>query len=312
MSKDLSAEWLEEEDVIEEEESVFTGGSESPFITGYGVYDVKVTMAKLVKIDKKKVQFIEVDFVNKDGKTHTESFMIKGKDGKSFFIGRQAHNKGKKVQHFGVNKIKSLIKVAGLYPEEPSTKLMASLFTNTEDADVTFNKFGQEKTEEFTIFPDLIDKKVKLCLSSKKENGTMASEQDDSEDSKYVKACIKATEAYKKANPKKKSLAKFKSDDEYVNVYKWFTTSEVKHFCTPDGLFGSEMDKGEGSMLQDFIDANDEGLIFDGRTLIVEDLTDAEKKKLGINDYGKTVVTDDEDSYEEPEESEEEEVDEDW
>lgn len=309
MSKDLSTEWLEDEDVIEEEETVFSGGSESPYLVGYGAYDTKITMAKLVKVPKKKVQFIEVDFIDKNGKTHTEEFMIKGKDGNSFFIGGQPHNKGKKVQHFGVNKIKSLIKVAGLYADEPSNKLMANLFSNTEDADVTFKKFGKEKTEEFTIFPDLIGKKVKLCLTSKKENAQTAS---DGEDQKYIKACIKATEAYKKANPKKKSLAKFKPDAEYVNVYKWFTNSSVSHFCTTDGLFASELEANEGTMLQDFIDANEEGLIFEGRTLIPEDLTEAERTKLGINEWGKQVEPEETNGYSEPEEEAEESDDNSW
>jgi len=309
MSKNLSAEWLTEEDVIEEEETVFSGGSESPFIVGYGAYDTKITMAKLVKVPKKKVQFIEVDFIDQNNKTHTESFMIKGSDGNSFFIGKQTHNKGKKVQHFGVNKIKSLVKVAGLYPKEPSNKLMANLFANTEDADVTYKKFGKEKTEEFTIFPDLIGKKVKICLTSKKENAQTAA---DGEDQKYIKACIKATEAYKKANPKKKSLSKFKADDSYVNVYKWFTNSSVSHFCTIDGLFASEMDSGEGTMLQDFLDANEKGLIFDGRTLIPEELTESERSKLNINEYGKQIEVEANDSYEEPTESEDEATDDEW
>jgi len=311
MSKDLSTEWLEDEDIIEEEETVYTGGSESPYMTGYGVYDVKITMAKLVKVPKKKVQFIEVDFIDKDGKTHTEEFMVKGKDGKSFFIGNKPHNKGKKVQHFGVNKIKSLIKTAGLFPDAVSKKLMASLFESAEEAEVTYTKFGKEKTEDFLTFPDLIDKKVKLCLTSKKENATTSVEQDDKDEQKYIDTCVKDTKAYIKANPKKKSLGKFITEKalEYPNVHKWFTNSHIAHFCSIDGLFAAE--EGEGKKLQEFIDANEEGLVFEGRTLIPEDLSEKERAKLGINEYGKRVEPDEDNDYEDPIEEEEEE-DEDW
>jgi len=158
-------------------------------------------------------------------------------------------------------------------------------------------------------FADLIGKKVKICLTSRKENAQTAA---DGEDQKYIKACIKATEAYKKANPKKKSLSKFKADDNYVNVYKWFTNSSVSHFCTIDGLFASEMDSGEGTMLQDFLDANEKGLIFDGRTLIPEELTESERSKLNINEYGKQLEAEANDSYEEPTESEDEATDDEW
>jgi len=300
-NKGLSAEWLnDDEDVEEETETVYTGGGESPYMEGYSVQNVKITMAKRITIPKKKVEFIEIDFINKDGKTHREKFMMRGKDGKPFYT-----YQGKKKQHFGVSKIKSLIKVLGLYEDEKN--LMAALYSNTEDSDVTYEEYGKEKTEEFTVFTDLIDAKLKICISSKKENTQMGS--DDEDDQAYVKACIKATEAYKKANPKKKSLKKFSKDDDYINVYRWFTVSEVKHFCSTTGLFGSEMEDGEGELLQKFIDANDEGLIFEGRTLIAEDLTEKEQKKLGINEWGKQVDPDEDgdDDYEEPEEEEEEE-----
>ena len=35
MSKDLSADWLTDDEVIEDEEVVFGGNSESPYIQGY-------------------------------------------------------------------------------------------------------------------------------------------------------------------------------------------------------------------------------------------------------------------------------------
>jgi len=95
-------------------------------------------------------------------------------------------------------------------------------------------------------------------------------------------------------------------------VYKWFTNSSVSHFCTIDGLFASEMESGEGTMLQDFLDANDSGLIFDGRTLIPEELTEAERSKLNINEYGKQIEAETNDGYEEPVESEDEATDDEW
>ena len=303
--KGLSEAWLSEDDDIEEEaESVYSGG-ESPFIQGYGAVDTKITMAKKINFKGKKTEFIEIDFINKDGKTHREKFMVRGKDGKSFFTKDK-----RKRQHFGVSKIKSLLKVVGLYKDEDN--LMAALYSNTEEADVTWEEYGKEKTEEFTIFTDLIDTKVKLCITSKKENTQMASDQDEDDDQKYVNQCIKDTEAYKKANPKKKSLKKFAKDDEYVNVYRYFVVSTVAHFCSTDGLFGSEIEDGEGALLDKFLEQNDEGEIFEARTLIADDLKVSQLKKLGINEYGKQV-DEDEDEYDdvdedEPEEDEEEET----
>ena len=305
MSKDLSADWLEDEEVIEGEEEVFEGGSSSPFIQGYGAYDVKITMAKRIVVPKKKVEFIELDFISQDGKTHTESFMVRGKDGKPFYIGRQTHNKGKKVQHMGVDRIKSLLKVANVYPD--SENLMKDLYSNTEQSDVTYTKFGKEKTEEFTVFKDLLGVKVKICLASKKENAQTAADGDDS---KYIKQCIADTEAFKKANPKKKSLQKFKADDDYVNVYKWFVNSEVKHFCSIDGLFASELGKDEGVLLDRFVNANEEGIVFDMRTLICDDMSDTQLARLGINQYGKRVEEETDDGYEEPTEEDEDDTDE--
>jgi len=307
MSKDLSNAWLEEEDVIEEDETVFGGNSESPYIQGYSVQDVKITMAKR-KLSTKagsKTEWIVLDFINKEGKTLTEEFMVKGANGKSF-----STKTGKKVQLHGTNKIKSLIKVVGLYT--PDDNLMKELYSNTEEADVTYTEYGKEKTEEFTVFSDLIGKKAKVCITSKKVNATTSKDQDDEDEQKYVNQCVKDTKAYIKANPKKKSLAKYAKDNyiNYPNIYKWFTETYVSHFCSTDGLFGSEIG-GEGGMLQDFLDANDEGLIFEARTLIPDDMTEAQLKKLGINQWGKRVEPESDDDYEEPTEGESESDDED-
>ncbi len=303
-NKGLSDAWLnEDEDVEEDVESVYSSGSESPFIQGYGATDTKIVMAKKINFKGKKTEFIEIDFINKEGKTHREKFMVRGKDGKSFFTKDK-----RKRQHFGVSKIKSLLKVVGLYAEE--SNLMAALYSNTEEADVTWEEYGKEKTEEFTIFTDLIDKKVKLCITSKKENTQMNCDQDDEDDQKYVNQCIKDTEAYKKAHPKKKSLKKFTKDDEYVNVYRYFVVSTVAHFCSTEGLFGSEIEDGQGSLLDKFLEQNDEGEVFEGRTLVADELKESQLKKLGINIYGKQVE-EDEDEYDDVEEEiedEEEEV----
>ena len=292
-NKGLSSQWLDEdEDIIEDEETVFTGGSESPFIQGYGAKDVKISMAKRIVFDGSKVEFIELDFIDRDGKTLREKFMVRGKDGKPFYVDKKT--KAKK-QHFGVNKIKSLIKVLGLYSGE--SNLMKELYSNTETADVTWEEYGKEKTEEFVVFNDLIGAKAKICITSKKENTQMSKDQDDDSDQKYVNQCIKDTEAYKKAHPKKKSLNRFKKDDDYVNVYRWFTVSTVSHFCSTEGLFGSEIEDGKGELLQKFLDANEDGEIFEGRTLVAEDLTEKQREKLGINEYGKQVEADEDDDW---------------
>jgi len=294
----LSDAWLNDsDDEIEEDEETIFGGNDSNQIQGYGVVTAKITMAKRITIKNSKVEFIEIDFAAKDGKEHRERFMMRGKDGKPFYTYQK-----RKKQHFGVSKIKSLIKVLGLYTDEKN--LMAALYSNTEEAEVTFEEYGKEITAEYTVFTDLIDAKVKLCISSKKENSKTASEQDDEDEQKYVNQCIKDTEKYKIANPKKKSLKKFKKDDDYVNIYRWFTVSEIKHFCSMDGKFASELDDDEGSMLQQFIDANEEGMIFEGRTLIADDLSERALKKLGINSFGKRVEEDEEDDGYDEEEDE--------
>ena len=307
----MSSAWLDDEDdIVEVDETVF-GGSESNFIEGYGVHTVKITMAKRITFPSSKVEFIEIDFMDKESKTHREKFMVRGRDGKSFFM------KGKvKTQHFGVNKIKSLLKVANVFPDVEPKKLMASLYGNTEEAEVTWTEYGNEKTEEFLVFLSLIDVKVKVCLTSKKENTQKAQEQDDKKDKKYVEACMKATKAYVKANPKKKSLKKFDDDEAaYVNVYRWFVVSSVTHFCSLNGLFASEIESGEGKLMDKFIAGNDEGIIFDGRTLIPEDLDEAKLARLGINEYGKQVEpedSDDDEAFEEPEADEDDSEDEEW
>lgn len=308
-NKGLSEAWdNEDEDIEEDAETVYTG-NDSNLIQGYGVKTVKITMAKRITMPKKKVEWIELDFVDKDGKTLRERFTVRGKDGKTFYMA----GKNVKKQHFGVSRIKSLIKVLGLYKDE--TNLMKALYSNTEEADVTYEEYGKEKTEEFVVFTDLIDKKVKICVTSKKENTQMALDQDDTADQKYVNQCVKDTEAYKKANPKKKTLKKFKADDEYVNVYRWFTITTISHFCSMKGLFGSEVDDGEGILLDKFLGANDEDEIFEGRTLIAEDLSDKQLAKLNINEYGKQIDPDEDDEgYDEEEdddyEDEEDEVEE--
>lgn len=294
----MSSAWLDDEDdIVEEDETVFSSG-DSQFIQGYGVHTVKITMAKRITFPSSKVEFIEIDFLDKESKTHREKFMVRGKDGKSFFMKGQ-----NKTQHFGVNKIKSLLKVGNVFPDVEPKKLMASLYGNTEEADVTWSEYGTEKTEEFLVFLSLIDVKVKVCLTSKKENSQKAQEQDDKKDAKYVEACMKATKAFVKANPKKKSLKKFDdSEAAYVNVYRWFVVSNVTHFCSVDGLFASEIESGEGKLMDKFISGNDEGDIFDSRTLKPEELDEAKLARLGINEYGKQVEAEDTDeAFEETE-----------
>ena len=298
----LSDAWLNDsDDEIEEEDESVYGGNDSNQIQGYSNVVTKITMAKRIVIKNSKVEFIEIDFASKDGKEHRERFMMRGKDGKPFYTYQK-----RKKQHFGVSKIKSLIKVLGLYSDE--NNLMAALYSNTEEAEVTFSEYGKEITANYTVFKDLIDKKVQLCISSKKENSQTSCDQEDEDEQAYVNQCIKDTEKYKIANPKKKSLKKFGKDDDYVNTYKWFTVSEIKHFCSLDGKFASELDDDEGVMLQQFIDANEAGEIFEGRSLICDDMSERQLKKLGINAFGKRVDPDeDDDGYD----SEEEDIEED-
>lgn len=298
----LSDAWLnEEDDDIEEDAEEVYGGNDSNQIQGYGVVTAKIAMAKRITIKKSKVEFIEIDFITKDGKEHRERFMMRGKDGKPFYTYQK-----RKKQHFGVSKIKSLIKVLGLYSSE--SNLMAALYSNTEEAEVEFQEYGKDVKADYTVFTDLIDKKVKLCISSKKENSQTGSEQDDEDEQKYVNQCIKDTEKYKRANPKKKSLKKFGKDDEYVNVYRWYTVSEIKHFCSVKNEFASEVgDEDEaGTMLQQFIDANEDGTIFEGRTLIADEMSERELKKLGISEFGKRVEPeeDNDDGYDDEEDDE--------
>ncbi len=292
--------WDDIEDIEEEEETV--GYDDSTRIEGYGVADVKLDMVKLINIPKKKVQFIEIDFTSKEGKEHRERFMIRGSDGKTFYV----HQK-KKKQHFGVSKIKSLIKVLGLYTGE--TNLMKELFSNTEDAKVEFTEYGKEVKGTYTTFPDLIGKKCKIAVRSKRENSRKANDEDD----KYIQSCIKATEAFKKKHPKKKSIQKIKPTDDYVNVYQSFVNTEVAHFISTDGLLSSELGEEDGMLMDKFIAQKEAGEIFDMRTLVVEDLSEGERKKLGIDEYGKPVTDDEDESYDEGEDdAEEEEEEDDW
>ena len=298
----LSDAWLndEDDDVEEDAESVYGGGGNSMFIEGYGAQDVKITMAKHLTFPKSKVEFIQLDFINKEEQTLSEKYMLRGKDGKTFY-----KRGNKKANHFGIPKIKSLLKILGLYQDE--NNVMAALFGDTEEAEITFTEYGAEKTEDATVFKGLLGKKVKVCVSSKKVNSQVAADREEGEE--YIKSCIKDTETFKKAHPKKKSAQKFKKDDAYVNVYKWYVESEVKHFCSLEGKFAAELD-GEGVMLQQYLDANDDGAVFDMRTLIVEELSDAKKEKYSINDYGKEVDSDSsDDGYDEPEEEASEESD---
>ncbi len=303
---ELSNAWLDDEDddIVEDAETVYDG-NDSNYIQGYSVQTVKVTMAKRITFDKSKVEFIELDFINKDGKTLREKFMVRGKDGKTFYMKDKI-----KKQHFGVNKIKSLLKVTDTFDGVPAKKLMASLYGNAEMADVKYEEFGKEKEEEFLTFPDLIGKKVKVCVTSKKENSQLNAEQDDADDQKYVKQCIKDTKKYIIANKKKRSLKKFDNDEGYVNVYRYFVVTTVSHFCSLDGMFASEIGVDEEPELMDkFIDANDADVVFEGRTLICDDMSESQLKKLGINEYGKRVEADEDedDDYEDVEDDDEEE-----
>ncbi len=305
---ELSNNWLDDNECEVEEEEVFGGSFKSDRIEGYGVVEAKVTMAYKVKSGSSSAEAIKISFMNKDEQTHTETIWFRGKDGKPYTV-----KGGKKVQTFGVNKIKSLIKVAGLFQD--SNNLMASLYGDVETADVTETNYGKESTEEQEIFSSLIGAKINLCVSSKKVNATTSATQDDPDEQKYVSQCIKDTKKFIIANPKKKSLKKFaesKQSKEYPNVYKYFVETSIQHFVSLDGKFADELDKKDGTKMQDFIDANKAGFISDGRTLQPELLTEAQLKRLGINKFGKRVEVSADDGYEEPtEETEEDEVDED-
>ena len=289
-----------DEEVEEFEETV--GFGESSYIVGYQAADVKVSMAKLITIPKSKVQFIELDFETKDGKTLREKYMLKGKTGTTFFM-----SQGKKRPHFGLSKIKSLINVLGLYGDNANK--MKALFSNTEVADVTYTEYGKEKTEEFVTFTDLIGSKCKILVKSKKVNQNSANDEDDA----YMVQCVKDVKAFAKEHPKKKAAQKWKGDEDYFPVYRWFTETAVDHFCTTDGLLQSEMESGEGKLLDKWLGMSDEGQIYDTRVLIVDDLSEGQREKLGIDQYGKIVETESsEESYDEPTEEAETDTDEDW
>jgi len=303
---ELSSAWLDDaEDIIEEEETVFGGASESQFIQGYGVQTVKITMAKRIKAKNSETEWVELDFINQDGKTLREKFMVRGKTGATYFT-----KNGKKTQHFGINKLKSLLKVANVFPDVEAKKLMAALYGSAEDADVTYTEYGKEKTEEFLTFPSLFGVKCKIAVTSKKENSTTSADKDDEAEQQYVNQCIKDTKKFVIANPKKTSLKKFVSKQglAYPNVYRWFVITTISHFIGLDDCFAGE---SEPKKIKEFLAANEEGTIFDGRTLIPENLTDKELKKLGINKYGKVVEAEEDDGYDDIEEPEVEE-DADW
>ena len=302
---ELSADWLNDDEIEEVEETVFGGSFDSPFVQGYGSVDTKISMAYKVESGSSSAEAIKLSFITEDNKTHTETIWVKGKDGKPYSI-----KGGKKVQTFGVNKIKSLIAVLGLF--EDSKNVMASLYGDIETADVTETNYGKETTEEQEVFSALVGQKVKLCVSSKKVNATTSATQDDTDEQKYVAQCIKDTKKFIIANPKKKSLKKFvdsKQSKEYPNVYKWFTETSIQHFCSIDGLFANET---KPKKLKEFTEANEEGFISDSRTLIADEMTDKELAKLSINKFGKRVEPSDDNDYEEPTEDSAEESDDNW
>ena len=305
MSENMSVDWLLEDEIEEVEETVFGGNSESPYIQGYQVVDAKITMAYVVKSGSSKAEAIKLSFMDKDGKTLEETIWVRNKNGLPYTV-----KDGKKIQTFGVNKIRSLIKVLGLFTDDKN--IMASLYGSIETSDVTENVYGKEETNEQEVFTALVGKKVKLCISSKKVNATASHEQDDTDEQAYVKQCIKDTKKFIIANPKKKSLKKFDISTGYVNVYKSFTESSVQHFVSMDGLFAGEE---KPKKLQEFIDANEEGFISDGRTLRAEELSEKERAKLSINEYGKRIEKEeaDDEAFDDVEEvTETEEVSEDW
>jgi len=98
-----------------------------------------------------------------------------------------------------------------------------------------------------------------------------------------------------------------------VNVYQSFVNTEVAHFISTDGLLASELGEEEGMLMEKFIGLKEEGEVFDMRTLVVEDLSEGERKKLNIDEFGKPVVDDEDESYDESGEDEaEEEEEDDW
>ncbi len=286
---------------FEDEEVGFSGGSNR--IEGHGVFDVKITMCKLIVQPKKKTQYIEIDFETKEGKAHREQFMIKGSNGLPYYV-----YQGKKRPHFGLSKVKSLITVLGLYKDE--TNKMKALFSNTKQAEVEFQEYGKDVKQDYTVFPDVIGSKVKIAVKSKKVNQRS---QYDSSDA-YMKSCLSATKSFAKANPKKKFAAKAAKveEGEYAEVYRYFTETEVAHFATADGLLQSEIELGEGGLLDKFLSMNEDGSIYDARTLFVENLSDSERKKLSIDEYGKIEANDSDEEFEDEPEIEDDSSDDTW
>ena len=289
---DMLSDWGNEELEMEDDN---IGNDNSSYIVGYGEFAVKTTMAKLIEFKGKKSKWIEIDFETQDGKNLRERFMVLGKDSKPFYLDKRTKQK---KAHIGYNKIRSLLKVAGI--QQDAKDSVKAVFQSGEVADVTYTEWGKEKTESFTVFPDLIGVKTTILVSSKKLNTQSAFDDSD----EYLVFCQKETEKFKKAHPKKKSLLKFKKTDEYQNVFRWITESSVQHFVSPDGLLQSEMG-GEGGLKDKWLSMNDTGVIFDMRSLIIEDLTESQRKKYSLNEYGKIEENDSDESFDEPEETEE-------
>jgi len=280
--------WAEEEVELEEEQVGFANSSDR--IEGHQVAEVKVTMVKLVPT-KGKTVWVEFDFESKDGKTLRERQVLVGSKGASTYV-----RGGKKVNQTGVSKLMSLAIISGKF--ENSKTLLKDIKATTEKMEVKFSEYGKDIVADYIVFPTLIGSKVKIAVSSTKVNGR--GQLGDA----YVDACHKATKAFSKANPKKRFAEKVAkcSGDDYVDVYKNFVESEVKHFITPSGQLRSEMGTDSTELMQKFIDSKDEGYVYDKRTLFVEKLSEAELKKLSIDKYGKFVEPEDDDGVEpEPE-----------
>ena len=266
------------------------------FIEGYGAYDVKITMARLETYEKSKVTNLVLTFETKDGKVLDSKFIMTGKDGQV---------KDKNGRLFGsISQVISLLTVLGLYKGEQKGK---ALYDNAEVATVKYNNYGKEKEEDAITFPDLIGKKVKIAVSSKKVN---LNTQNDG--SAYVKFCIKEVEKFCKKNPKKATCKKFDAKDDYVPAYRWVVETEVKHFCTIDGLMQSEIESGEGKRLEEYLSKKEAGFVYDARILKVEELPSATKSKYGLDEFGKITEPDDSEDIDEPDIEPEESGDDDW
>jgi len=277
--------------------SIDDGMSESSYIVGYGSTVVKIKGARLETYEGSKVTNLVLDFESKDGKTLTEKFMMTGAKGQI---------KTGQGRIFGsLNQIMSLINVLGLYEGEKKGK---ALYAHGEVAEVTYTNYGAEKTEEAIIFPDLIGKVVTLAHSSKKINLDMKNEGDA-----YAKFCIAEAKKFVKAKPKAAASKKFDEKANYIPSFRWVTETSVKHFCDAKGFMQSELGNEEPEKLTAFLEKNDKGLIFDSRMLKVEELSDSQRKKYHLNEYGK--VEEPEDGADEPDvepEPESEDEDEDW